>query len=157
MADWIEITNFIVVVCGMTIASMGLFFSVAVPYLKKNDRIFLTVFFILLLFYTASDLTSQISLIFRTPPDFCLCQKPRFFWNPSFPLCACPFLPHTFLMRQEINRKRSFIMPFHLQYGFCILSSYATLRFQTASTISPRTISTTGELIIHSFCSLLFC
>ena len=64
MVNIIDIIDLIVAVSGITIALTGLFFSLYFPYLKRPDRSYLIVFFILLTLYCVSDLASQISLVF---------------------------------------------------------------------------------------------
>lgn len=64
MLDWIGIINLIGVVSALTIAVMGLLFSLSVPFLRKPDRTYIIITFSLLVIYTASDLTSQLSLAF---------------------------------------------------------------------------------------------
>ena len=106
MADWMDIINFIVVVCGLTIAAMGLFFSVSVPYMKKNDRLFLTFLFMLLLFYTASDLASQISLVFLRP-GIPILSKAAIFLESFFSSLCLPFLTAYILDSSGLKRKRN--------------------------------------------------
>ena len=67
MTNWIDLTNFAVVISGLTLAILGFILTHFMPYKGSWERKYFTVFFIFLIIYTCSDLASQISLIFFGP------------------------------------------------------------------------------------------
>ncbi|MCR4654794.1 MAG: histidine kinase [Lachnospiraceae bacterium] len=61
---WIDITNLIIVSAGIALTLSGLILSISLHNIEHSTRVFFIVFFSILTAYAASDLTSQISLVF---------------------------------------------------------------------------------------------
>ena len=64
MISYIDLINFGVAVGGLVISLLCLFLAFWIPLLTKKERCFFVAFFSMLVLYVASDLTSQISLVF---------------------------------------------------------------------------------------------
>ena len=64
MINYIDLINFGVAVGGLVISLLCLFLAFWIPLLTKKERCFFVAFFSMLVLYVASDLTSQISLVF---------------------------------------------------------------------------------------------
>ena len=62
--DIIDILNFAIAVAGITVSVLGLVLSLRAEYMRKKSRRFFFLVFLILTVYTASDLLSQISLVF---------------------------------------------------------------------------------------------
>ena len=61
MTNWIDLTNFAIVISGLTVTILGFILALVIPYTEKWHRRFFITFFALLIAYTGSDLLSQIS------------------------------------------------------------------------------------------------
>ena len=67
MMNWVDAVNFAFAVCGLITAVQGLILSRSVPYLEHRTRLFTLAVYSLIIVYIASDLLSQVSLIFFGP------------------------------------------------------------------------------------------
>ena len=67
MINAIDLINFAAAATGLVIMLLGLVFTVAVRYLETWTRRFFIVLFSVAAVYVASDLLSQVSLLFLGP------------------------------------------------------------------------------------------
>ncbi len=91
MLDWMDIVNLIGVIAGLTIVLMGLFFAISVPILKRPDRSYIVIIFLILTAYISSDLISQFSLILGGSERMAL-SKAAIFFESFFSSLCMPFL-----------------------------------------------------------------
>ena len=86
MINAIDLVNFSVAVTGLVIVLLGLFFTLVVPYLEAWSRRFFIVLFSVAAAYVASDLLSQVSLLFLGP-DYSVLSRIAVFCESLSPPC----------------------------------------------------------------------
>ena len=85
MPDRIDMINFAIAVSGITISILGLTLTLYIRRMLPSVRHFFECVFTIIIVYAASDLISQISLVFLRG-GAAVFQKALFFWNPCPPL-----------------------------------------------------------------------
>lgn len=121
MPDIIDMINFSVVIAGITVSILGLVLVFRAQYMDKQVKRLLLCIFAILIAYTLSDLTSQISLVFLGR-DFRILSKAAVFFESFFSSLLMPLLTVLLLtLCGEGFRGKLF-------YGVSVLwTAYATL------------------------------
>ena len=84
--DVFDILNFAIVIAGITVSVLGLVLSLRVQHMERKSRQFFFLIFLLIFLYTASDLLSQISLVFLGE-HFALLSRIAVFLSFRVPIC----------------------------------------------------------------------
>ena len=91
MNNAIDLINFSAAVTGLVIVLLGLFFTLAVNSLEKWTRRFFVALFSVAAAYVASDLLSQVSLIFLGP-DYAVLSRIAVFCESLFSSLLMPMI-----------------------------------------------------------------
>jgi len=106
MNNAIDLVNFSVAVTGLVIVLLGLFFTLAVPYLETWTRRFFVVLFSVAAAYVVSDLLSQVSLLFLGP-DYSVLSRIGVFCESLFSSMLMPMMTLYLLHCSGERRKRT--------------------------------------------------
>ena len=89
MNNFTDLTNFGAASAGLIVSIIGLILTITSTYMEKKSRRFFKFFFIILILYIISDLTSQITLIMLGPEAAVLSRVAVF----SESLCSSILMP----------------------------------------------------------------
>ena len=129
MINYIDLINFGAAVGGLVVSLLCLILSLSVPLLTKKQRCFFAMFFSILVLYIASDLTSQISIVFWQD-GFWQLSKTSIFFESLFSSMLLPMFTIYMLRVAGENYKQS---PFF--YAACsVWAVYAALLLITQFT-----------------------
>ena len=106
MNNAIDLINFSAAVTGLVIVLLGLFFTLAVNSLEKWTRRFFVALFSVAAAYVASDLLSQVSLIFLGP-DYAVLSRIAVFCESFFSSLLMPMITVYLLRCSGERRKRT--------------------------------------------------
>ena len=106
MNNAIDLINFSAAVTGLVIVLLGLFFTLAVNSLEKWTRRFFVALFSVAAAYVASDLLSQVSLIFQGP-DYAVLSRIAVFCESFFSSLLMPMITVYLLRCSGERRKRT--------------------------------------------------
>ena len=106
MNNAIDLINFSAAVTGLVIALLGLFFTLAMKSLEKWTRRFFVALFSVAAAYVASDLLSQVSLIFLGP-DYAVLSRIAVFCESFFSSLLMPMITVYLLRCSGERRKRT--------------------------------------------------
>ena len=106
MNNAIDLINFSAAVTGLVIALLGLFFTLAMKSLEKWTRRFFVALFSVAAAYVASDLLSQVSLIFLGP-DYAVLSRIAVFCESFFSSMLMPMITVYLLRCSGERRKRT--------------------------------------------------
>ena len=106
MNNAIDLINFSAAVTGLVIVLLGLFFTLAVNSLEKWTRRFFVALFSVAAAYVASDLLSQVSLIFLGP-DYAILSRIAVFCESFFSSLLMPMITVYLLRCSGERRKRT--------------------------------------------------
>ena len=106
MNNAIDLINFSAAVTGLVIALLGLFFTLAMKSLEKWTRRFFVALFSVAAAYVASDLLSQVSLIFLGP-DYAILSRIAVFCESFFSSLLMPMITVYLLRCSGERRKRT--------------------------------------------------
>ena len=106
MNNAIDLINFSAAVTGLVIALLGLFFTLAMKSLEKWTRRFFVALFSVAAAYVASDLLSQVSLIFQGP-DYAVLSRIAVFCESFFSSLLMPMITVYLLRCSGERRKRT--------------------------------------------------
>ena len=106
MNNAIDLINFSAAVTGLVIVLLGLFFTLAMKSLEKWTRRFFVALFSVAAAYVASDLLSQVSLIFLGP-DYAVLSRIAVFCESLFSSLLMPMITVYLLRCSGERRKRT--------------------------------------------------
>ena len=106
MNNAIDLINFSAAVTGLVIVLLGLFFTLAMKSLEKWTRRFFVALFSVAAAYVASDLLSQVSLIFLGP-DYAVLSRIAVFCESFFSSLLMPMITVYLLRCSGERRKRT--------------------------------------------------
>ncbi|MER1993921.1 MAG: histidine kinase [Eubacteriales bacterium] len=106
MNNAIDLINFSAAVTGLVIVLLGLFFTLAMKSLEKWTRRFFVALFSVAAAYVASDLLSQVSLIFLGP-DYAVLSRIAVFCESLFSSMLMPMITVYLLRCSGERRKRT--------------------------------------------------
>lgn len=106
MIGAIDLINFSAATTGLVIVLIGLFFSLTVSYLDTWTRRFFTVLFSVAAAHVASDLVSQVSLLFLGP-DYSVLSRIAVFCESLFSSMLMPMITAYLLHCSGERRKRT--------------------------------------------------
>ena len=106
MINAIDLVNFAAAATGLVIVLLGLFFTLAVSYLETWTRRFFIILFSVAAAYVASDLLSQVSLLFLGP-DYALLSRIAVFCESLFSSMLMPMMTLYLLRCSGERRKRT--------------------------------------------------
>jgi sensor histidine kinase YesM len=106
MNNAIDLINFSAAVTGLVIALLGLFFTLAMKSLEKWTRRFFVALFSVAAAYVASDLLSQVSLLFLGP-DYAVLSRIAVFCESFFSSLLMPMITVYLLRCSGERRKRT--------------------------------------------------
>ena len=106
MNNAIDLINFSAAVTGLVIVLLGLFFTLAVNSLEKWTRRFFVALFSVAAAYVASDLLSQVSLLFLGP-DYAVLSRIAVFCESFFSSLLMPMITVYLLRCSGERRKRT--------------------------------------------------
>ena len=106
MNNAIDLINFSAAVTGLVIVLLGLFFTLAMKSLEKWTRRFFIALFSVAAAYVASDLLSQVSLIFLGP-DYAVLSRIAVFCESLFSSLLMPMITVYLLRCSGERRKRT--------------------------------------------------
>lgn len=104
MSNAIDLVNFSAAFTGLVIVLLGLFFTLAVSPLEKWTRRFFVALFSVAAAYVASDLLSQVSLLFLGP-DYAVLSRIAVFCESLFSSALMPLIT-VYLLRCSGERRR---------------------------------------------------
>lgn len=104
MSNAIDLVNFSAAFTGLVIVLLGLFFTLAVSPLEKWTRRFFVALFSVAAAYVASDLLSQVSLLFLGP-DYAVLSRIAVFCESLFSSALMPMIT-VYLLRCSGERRR---------------------------------------------------
>ena len=106
MNNAIDLINFSAAVTGLVIVLLGLFFTLAMKSLEKWTRRFFVALFSVAAAYVASDLLSQVSLLFLGP-DYAVLSRIAVFCESLFSSMLMPMITVYLLRCSGERRKRT--------------------------------------------------
>ena len=106
MNNAIDLINFSAAVTGLVIVLLGLFFTLAMKSLEKWTRRFFVALFSVAAAYVASDLLSQVSLLFLGP-DYAVLSRIAVFCESFFSSMLMPMITVYLLRCSGERRKRT--------------------------------------------------
>ena len=106
MINAIDMVNFAAAATGLVIVLLGLIFTIAVRYIETWTRRFFIVLFSVAAVYVASDLLSQVSLLFLGP-DYSVLSRIAVFCESLFSSMLMPMMTLYLLRCSGERRKRA--------------------------------------------------
>ena len=146
MINAIDLVNFSVAVTGLVIVLLGLFFTLVVPYLEAWSRRFFIVLFSVAAAYVASDLLSQVSLLFLGP-DYSVLSRIAVFCESLFSSMLMPMMTLYLLRCSGERRKRTPLFASMITLWLVYAALLVFTQFTTQIyTITPNNVYQRGPL-----------
>lgn len=146
MIEAIDLVNFSAAFTGLVIVLLGLFFTLTVSYLDSRTRGFFTVLFSVAALYVASDLLSQISLLFLGP-GYAVLSRIAVFCESFFSSILMPMMTLYLLRCSGERRKRTPLFASMVTLWITYVALLVFTQFTTdIYTISPDNVYQRGPL-----------
>ena len=146
MINAIDLVNFAAACTGLVMVLLGLFFTLAVPYLETWTRRFFIALFSVAAVYVVSDLVSQVSLLFLGP-DYSLLSRIVVFCESLFSSLLMPMMTLYLLHCSGERRKTTPLFASMITLWLAYAALLVFTQFSTEIyTVSPENVYQRGPL-----------